>query len=290
MHKYLKSIGFSQIESHRMLEEILQDVENQFDKKKIVEKDDHRIFAELSKDYGYDAGIAVCGEYDQDGVFHREYYYPYYRGQGGFPCSDLTVERHADKESFAGAYDDYSIGVTLIFYLINPVEYIRQMQSVIPGLFHQNLAFSALADRGRILLPIKKNRKEEERSHKVQEKRNSLIAAAQKGDQEAIENLTLEDIDLYSTLSKRIQKEDLYSIVNTTFIPSGIECDQYAVIGEILEVNITRNSRTEERLYELRIVSNGIPMDVCINEKDLFGIPEPGRRFKGRIWLQGTVE
>ncbi len=290
MHKYLRTIGFSHVESYRMLEGILQDVEKNFDQKKIVEKKDHRVIAALSKDYGYDCGITVCGEYDEAGNFRREYYYPYYRGQNGFACSDLEIERHADKESYAGAYDDYSIGITLIFYLLNSVDFLKQMQNPLASKVPRMLAFSALSDRGKILLPIKKSVKEKERAARTIEKRNSLIAAAQKGDQEAYESLTMEDIDLYSMLTKRIQKEDLYSIVNTTFMPCGIECDQYSIIGEIEDVNITRNSVTDERLYQLRVIANDIPVDVCINEKDLLGIPETGRRFKGKIWLLGTIE
>ena len=34
--------------------------------------------------------------------------------------------------------------------------------------------------------------------------RSSLVAAARNGDEDAIENLTLEDMDTYSILSKRI--------------------------------------------------------------------------------------
>ncbi len=289
MHKYLRTIGFTQIESRSALEKILLDVENSHDQKKIVESEDHRILAAISKDYGYDCGITVCGEYDSDGRFQREYYYPYYRGQENFPCRDLVVERHADNESFAGAYDDYSIGITLIFYLNNPVDYIRQMQKTGGINGTETLALSALAESGKILLPIRQDEKKKEEKIRTAEKRNSMITAAQKGDQEAIENLTMEDIDLYTMLSKRIQKEDLYSIVNTTFMPCGIECDQYSIIGEISDVNITRNSMTGERLYQMALLVNDIPVDVCINERDLLGIPEPGRRFKGKIWLQGAV-
>ncbi|HCO40058.1 MAG TPA: DUF3881 domain-containing protein, partial [Lachnospiraceae bacterium] len=43
-------------------------------------------------------------------------------------------------------------------------------------------------------------------------------------------------------------------------------------------------------VYELGLVCNDVPIDICINEKDLFGVPEVGRRFKGQIWLQGMLE
>ena len=44
----------------------------------------------------------------------------------------------------------------------------------------------------------------------------------------------MNDMDLYSSLSRRIMKEDVLSIVESSFIPYGIESDQYVVIGEIL--------------------------------------------------------
>ena len=34
-------------------------------------------------------------------------------------------------------------------------------------------------------------------------------------------------IDLYSKVSRRLVKEDVYSIVESCFMPFGIECDQY---------------------------------------------------------------
>jgi hypothetical protein len=39
----------------------------------------------------------------------------------------------------------------------------------------------------------------------------------------------------------------------------------------------------------MKIECNDIFFDVCINEKDLMGQPAIGRRFKGNVWMQGTV-
>ena len=120
--------------------------------------------------------------------------------------------------------------------------------------------------------------------------RASLMAAARDGDENAIESLTLEDMDTYSMISKRVVKEDIYSIVRTTFMPYGIESDKFSVIGEIKEFHKLTNYVTMEELYVMHLESNDIEFNVCINEKDLLGIPEVGRRFKGNIWMQGTVE
>ena len=34
---------------------------------------------------------------------------------------------------------------------------------------------------------------------------------------------------------------------------------------------------------------NDMYVDICVNAKDLLGVPEIGRRFKGNIWLQGQL-
>ena len=105
-----------------------------------------------------------------------------------------------------------------------------------------------------------------------------------------IENLTLEDIYTYSMISRRIANEDVLSIVDTYFMPYGIESDQYSVLGEILNSSLIKNKITEEEIYILTINSNDLIFDLCINKKDLFGEPLPGRRFKGNIWMQGRIE
>ena len=54
MHAYLKTIGFSKIKTTKELQEILRDVVENYDRKKIVETEEHHLFAEFSKEYAYD--------------------------------------------------------------------------------------------------------------------------------------------------------------------------------------------------------------------------------------------
>lgn len=101
--------------------------------------------------------------------------------------------------------------------------------------------------------------------------RNKLLAAARQGDEDAIETLTLEDMDMYTTISRKIQKNDIFSLVDTYFMPYGVECDQYSVLGEITEFRLVTNDITGEKVYILTILCNELSFDVCINEKDLYG-------------------
>lgn len=289
MHSYLKAIGFSGIGGKKEIDRILKDVVLHYDEKTVIEDRKSHLFAEMSKTYGCDFGITVCGEYDENNEFQMEYYFPYFRGTGITTQEDVVIEKHAGKESYAGACDDVRIGVTIIFYLQNAGEYLteRSHGNYSRGTYAVTLA--GLAKEGKILLPVMKNEEEKKEERENTINRNRMIAAARNGDEDAMENLTMEDIDIYSMISGRINQEDVYSIVDTYFMPYGMECDLYSIMGEILECSRVRNVMTNEEIFELRVSCNDVEFDVCINKKDLTGEPEVGRRFKGVIWLQGAV-
>ena len=82
MHSYLKAIGFSDVSEKKELDAILQDVIQNYDEKTVVEDRSNHLFTELSKLYGCDFGITVCGEYDEEDHFQMEYYFPFFRGTG----------------------------------------------------------------------------------------------------------------------------------------------------------------------------------------------------------------
>lgn len=289
MHSYLKTIGFSSL-SKAELNEILEEVVKNYDEKYVAESHPEHLYAEFSKNYGCDCGITVCGEYDEENQFHMEYYYPFFRGTGITTQESVIVEKHADKESYAGACDDLRIGVTMIFYLQNCTEYVSEMQK---NNFDQNympLTLSGLAKEGKILLPVKKDQKQVAKEKELAKNRSTLIAAARNGDEAAMENLTMDDIDTYSMISRRIVKEDVFTIVDSYFMPYGIECDKYNVMGEIIDCVDFRNILTGEKIYQMTIECNDMQFDICINESDLLGEPKVGRRFKGIIWMQGQIQ
>ena len=53
------------------------------------------------------------GEYNEDNQFIFDYYFPYLRGIQISSYEDISIERHAEKESYAGVCDDIKVGVTL---------------------------------------------------------------------------------------------------------------------------------------------------------------------------------
>lgn len=289
MHSYLKAVGFSNITKRSKMKEITMDVIETYDEMNVVENHPDGAFVEYSKNYGCDCGITVCGQYDENNEFQVDYYFPFFRGTGITTQESVVVERHADKESFAGACDDLRIGVTLIFYLQNAAEYMQEQYkgSMFPG--GQPLTLSGLAREGKILFPVEKDKEAVKVERELTKNRNHLIAAARDGDEEAMESLTMEDMDTYSMISQRIATDDVFTIVDSYFMPYGIECDQYNILGEILDYMTFKNIVTGEEICQLTVECNDMQFDVCINRKDLLGEPQIGRRFKGLIWLQGEL-
>ena len=245
MHKFMRAIGFGSLDNHKRLQELLTDVILNADRRSIVKGQNGALTGEFCKDFAKGLGIAVCGEIDEEQRFTYEYYYPYLEGSGITSCEDVSVERHAEKESYAGVCDDLSLGVSIIFYVQNVADLLNEQRLNQLSSCTVTLRFSGLSTGGKVLLPVIKGMTEEENSEAVLQ-RTKMIQAARDGDEEAIENLTLEDMDIYSMISRRIADEDVFSIVSTYFMPYGVECDHYSILGEILEYNLVENSLTED--------------------------------------------
>lgn len=289
MHKFLRAIGFSSIKKRKELQNLITDVIVNSQECFYTSNGEENILAQFCKDFAENIGIAVCGEFDSEDKFSYDYYYPYLRGTGISSEEDVTVERHAGNESYAGICDDIKVGVSLIFYLQNMIPYVKAKNSNCLPVKGTTLTLSALSIQGKIVMPIRKNEKDKRIIKKVSNNRNSLIAAARRGDEDAIESLTLEDMDTYSTISKKIHTEDVFSLVDTYFMPYGVECDQYSILGEIIDCQKVKNRLTEEGVYQMTVNCNDLQFDICINEEDLYGEPQIGRRFKGAIWMQGYI-
>lgn len=289
MHSYLKTIGFSQIKNRIELEELVKRVIQESSSRQLFTQEDGTIIAELALEVAPGVGLMVRGEFDDDQNFHREHYFPFYKGQNISVKEQMYISKRVDTDAFTGMCDDYRLGVSLIFYLQNAIDFI-QSNKPLRGAMVCSVSLVGLASEGKIILPVEKKEQDTKLVKGDIKYRSQLIAEAKKGNQEAIDSLTIDDIDLYAMVSKRIKNEDVYSIVETSFVPYGTESDNYTILGIITDVRETVNSITKENLYILNIECNGLTFEVCINKSNLYGEPEVGRRFQGTIWMQGTVD
>ena len=291
MHSYLKSIGFSNINSKEKEEELLNKIIRYADRKSMISisqtTDDQ--YAEYSCEVAPGLGVTVRGQIDEADHFHMDHYFPFLTPRMVTSDEELFIEKKSENDSYGALGDDYRIGMSLIFHLQNAVDFLRNNKTGETSV-HCPYKLSALASEGTILFPTMKTVQDVKDASEETKQYAKMVAAAKKGDQDAIETLTTRDLDVYTTVNDRMKEEDVFSIVDTSFAPYGMESEIYRIVGIILSVEERINTFTKEKVLVMGIYCNHIVFDLCINAANLLGVPEKGRRFRGVVWLQGRVE
>ena len=286
MHKYLRAIGFSKIKSRKQLESIYHDTLSSPNRKTATVIGADTTLIQIDKNFGPGVGISLVGEIDSSGSLSIEHYFPYVRANVYETYEDIKVEQHCDKESYAGIIDD--INMSVIFYVQNIADYAKLVWFNTRKNINA-VMLSALSNEGTILIPLNKTSADLKIERREMKNNMRLVKEAKRGDADAIEHLVLQDIDLKNDINRRTYHEDVLSIVDTSMIPYGVECENYEIIGTILHVEPIENVVTHELLYNMDLICNEYMINVCINSQDLNGVPAEGRRFKGVIWLQGYL-
>lgn len=289
MHSYLRAIGFSNIKNRSDFEKILGIIMEQPSEKHNTDMGNKVVLCEMKRDFMKNMGIGIVGEYDEKGFFYLGHYFPYCKGKYISATEDVNINKRVDTDAYTGMCDDMRLGVSLIFYLQNIAEFISNGKMREGVVREGQISLAALSSEGKIILGIEQNERQMRHNREESAQRKRLIKEAKQGNQEAIDSLTIEDIDAYAMVSRRIRYEDIYSIVENTFIPYGSESDNYTIIATILSWREIENPFTQERIYEMDVSCNDLVFNLCINKNDLFGMPIVGARFKGNVWMQGRV-
>ena len=287
MHKYLPAIGFSKL-NNDTLNDLLQEIKLRPDYQESAIDFEGNQFVELRYMVTDNVGLVLRGVYNDDDEFVLDYYYPTFFGDTVSLVNDVDIIKQSDKDNYQVMVDEIRLGVNLIFQLQNMGEYLRNNIKD-DKITNKNVSLAALSMDGKIILPLYDNEKSRIKEKMNNQKRIDLVTQAREGNEEALENLTMDEIDLYQRISRRVAREDILSVVTSYFMPYGIENDKYEILGDILEVKSVINHLTMEELYLMVIESNDVVLEVCINKDNLLGEPLVGRRFKGTIWLQGTI-
>lgn len=288
MHSYLKAIGYSRIKTRQEVNELIKEAVDRAISEKVCTLSNETAAMEAEFECADSVGLIVRGEYDDMDEFHFEHYAPFLRGSQVSTTQKVFVNKRVDTDAYTAMCDDSRIGISLIFFLQNVVDYLK-IRDIEVAPRKLEVSLSGLAQEGKIILPTYKTPEIDKILSNKSHKHSEMVAEARKGNRDAMEYLTFEELDIYSEISTRALTEDILSIVDTSLIPYGSESDIYYILANIKTVRYAENRMTGEMLCVMRVECNGLELDICINKEDLLGEPEPGRRFKGNIWLQGRV-
>ena len=289
MNTFTRSIGFGELTGQKEIESMVLKVVSGASEMQRHKFSNGITVVEYDLVSSSSCGIRVRGEEDEEKKFHYSYFFPYLTAGTASNEEEIYINKKIDSDAYTGMCDDYRLGISLIFYIQNVIDYLNAYEGA-KTIAGKAVKFAGLASTGKIILPTLNYINEKDKIKKEAGKKGKLMADAKKGDMQAIETLTMNEIDNYARVSQRIMKEDMLSIVDTSIVPCGSESEMYSITGNILGADCETNSFTGDRIWVLQVECNGIDIDVCINEKDLLGEPAVGRRFRGTVWLQGSLK
>ena len=123
MHKFLRAAGFSMYTKKKDIEKLLDLLERQPSVTKCVQVDEESNVCEMRTEVAPGLGISIVGELKEEGNFEREFYFPYLESDVGGSTEECSVQRHTEKETYAGMVDENKVGISLIFYIQNFLDF-----------------------------------------------------------------------------------------------------------------------------------------------------------------------
>ena len=238
----------------------------------------------------FDGGLGLSqGGFVVQSRFRRVYYYPYLIGTTLTPASKCEIYPRHDGLSVLGVWDYPAFGCTAIFHLVNAWDHMQSLPLSGQELHPAGVRLSGLAADGMILIPMEKTEEDRKFQKKYLETLKRDEEAWAQGDF-AASNRVMRQNDLSGRASMRMMgSDDLYSIVDTFFLPEGFESDTYQILGDITAARQVINDISGERVWILDVSVCGTTITVAVGASDLRGEPAIDRRFRGNIWLQGYI-
>ncbi|WP_276708568.1 DUF3881 family protein [Eubacterium ruminantium] len=286
MHSLYRAIGFSKIKSRLQMEGLYRDVMNSPTRKTTASIDLGTSIIQLDREFGDGIGITLIGEIDATSRISIEHAFPFATPSTLTYVHNLRIEKHLGNDSYDGIIDDFTLNI--MFYLQNIADYVH-LNWLNKTPLTETCMLSALSNNGSILLPLTRTKDEEIKVKKQHIDRIRLTEAARRGDEDALEDLALLSMDQKNDMYNKALRDGILSVVETTMMPYGIDCEAYEIIGIIERYKVIKNTVTDEEVICMTLQCNDYFLDVYINSMDLKGEPEVGRRFKGVIWMQGYV-
>lgn len=286
MYENLKAIGFSSIDDKKKIDNILKEVIDNPNYRYIMGKDREEIFVEYIKYFGKGIGIAIRGSIDENENVVIKSWTPYIETMNKIDIVEVDIDINQKKEYYVICEEEQT-GNEIVFYLQNIIEFLNAEEDDsinISGAYIVGLAVS-----GTILLPIKKDTMDNVIECEQNKLYKTLVKRVREGDSDAEQILKLQQAQITENITERLNNEDLFSVIEGYFFSDEEDDLIYNILGTIQEIEIIINTLTNENIYKFYIYSMGICLDICINEKNLLGMPSVGMRFNGKCQIQGKL-
>jgi len=287
LYSYLSAIGFHDYKGTKEWNHLITQVIEYPTEKYIAKQDGKIIIMEYYKAYGERFGLLVRGVAEEGEQLLVKTFDPIVEAKYNTDVIEVEVEEAEEEDIYYATCEEEKTGTEVTFQLQNVIDYLDTTkidQTTIEG-----VKIVGLGIEGKIIFPVEKTETEKKIEQEEETWYQELIQRAREGDEEAQELIDIEEEEISKIIAERLQYEDFLTIVEGYFMPFADIETTYSVLGIILEVEEMKNKETGEIIYWLYINCMNMKFEVCINKKDLTGIPLVGMRFMGVCWVQGKI-
>ncbi len=290
MHEFLRAIGLKSVKTKEQLKLLTDWVLEKPDRFRAAALPDEENLAMAERLTSESSGVAVVGSVDEHGRLIPEYYFPYTDSNVISSEAALSVEKQVSRNGYIGLCEDDRLDISLIFSVRNVTDAVKEAQEgMLTGKLFRSVTLSLLLSDGTVLLPIAIPDRVLKKREETEKRRKALMNDFANGDPEAFEKMARESVARFEKMMTRMEKSDVYSVVNSFFMPHGMESDRYYFLGTITHCRQNENRITHERFYEMTIDVNGVEFSASVNESDLTGVPSEGCRLRGHAWMCGEL-
>ena len=115
MHKFMRTVGFSMYQRKQDMDRILRRLAKEGAGTQCLDEKDGGQLCEIRAEVAPGMGVVIVGRLSQRGTFRRDYYFPYVLSRDISSQADCSIQRHTERETYAGLLDEYRVGISLIF-------------------------------------------------------------------------------------------------------------------------------------------------------------------------------
>ena len=244
---------------------------------------------ELTRYFTENSGIKERGFVSNQGEFVRQEIFPFIESYRKALDDDIEIIELKNQPACLAKTDLPQIGCTLFSYIQNLYEISDgSIMNEETKILYEGISLTGLSNSGMVLLPRGENKDNKELDG-IEARRRRIKNKIISGNDDAYEELTLTEMEIYSKIDKRVRNDGVYGIVQNTLMPKGIEEDLYFVIATIEDCREIQIGFSGQTVYQLDLNCCGINFLISINRSNLLGVPEEGRRFKGMVWMQSRI-
>lgn len=290
MHEYLRAIGLASVQTKKQLKMLTDWVLEAPDRFRTAETNGEDAIAVAERHVADTAGVAVVGTVNESGNLIPEYYFPYLDSSLLSSDAPLSVEKQTAKNGYIGMADDERLNLSLIFSVRNVTDAARYLnEDPFANREFKTVSLTLLASDAMVILPISSREHVLKAREERAKRQSAFLKDINSGDEKAFERFAAASVNRFEKMMKMIENSDVYSVVESFFMPHGMESDRYYFLGTITSCREVRNHVTNERFYALNIDVNGVEFALAVHEDDLVGAPAEGLRIRGHAWMAGEL-